>query len=279
MAVGLTLVAMGTSMPELMVSLTAAHTGRSEIAFANVIGSNMANVLLIVGVSASLCAITLRTRWFELGYMLLATGLACLPFAAGAVNRPIAGVMVAMLVLFCGQLLARERARHRATPHEAKKHPTTPLGWITHLALAIVGFLLLAFGADWLVEGSVAIAASLGLSQAVIGMTIVAVGTSLPELATSVVAALRKRPEISVGNILGSNIFNVGAVLGMAALIQPFPVDASTVGRLMIATVLSAIALVVVLRRAAGVPRIVGILFLLAYGGFLSIEALSTHTG
>jgi cation:H+ antiporter len=125
----------------------------------------------------------------------------------------------------------------------------------------------------------VAIAASLGLSQAVIGMTIVAVGTSLPELATSVVAALRKRPEISVGNILGSNIFNVGAVLGMAALIQPFPVDASTVGRLMIATVLSAIALVVVLRRAAGVPRIVGILFLLAHGGFLSIEALSTHTG
>ncbi|MBL8728200.1 MAG: calcium/sodium antiporter [Planctomycetes bacterium] len=277
MSVGLTLVAMGTSMPELMVSLTAAQKGSSEIAMANVIGSNVANVLLIVGSAAALCAIRLQVRWFELVFLLLATALACLPFVFGAeMSRPIAGTMVVMLVLFCGLLLRRER-EHAPPTGEALTHRTTVAGWALHLLLLGLGLLLLAYGSDWLVDGAVAVATSLGLSQAVVGMTVVAVGTSLPELATSTVAALRKQPGIAIGNVVGSNIFNVGAVLGIAALIRPFPVDTVALSPLIVATVLSAVALVAVLRIWRGVPRPVGFVFLIAYFGFLAREVLRSQ--
>jgi cation:H+ antiporter len=276
MAVGLTLVAMGTSMPELMVSLTAARMGSSEIAMANVIGSNVANTLLIIGAAAAVCPIKLRVRWYELVFMLLATALAAVPFVLGAeISRPIAGTMVAMLVLFCGQLLRRERA-HASTQVEQPRHRGTLGGWLVHLLLLGFGFALLAYGAEWLVDGAVAIASSLGLSQAVIGMTIVAIGTSLPELATSTVAALRKQPEIAIGNVVGSNIFNVGAVLGVAGLIKPFPVDTAALGPLLVATAVSAILLVAVLRLCRGVPRWWGVLFLIAYVGFLANEVRRT---
>jgi cation:H+ antiporter len=274
MAVGLTLVAMGTSMPELMVSLTAARMGSSEIAMANVIGSNVANVLLIVGTAAAVCAVKLHVRWFELLFMLLATALACLPFVLDAeMSRPIAGSMVVMLVLFCGLLMRRERA-HATTPGRPPTHRATAVGWLLNVLFLVLGFLLLAYGAEWLVDGAVVVAKSLGLSQAVIGMTIVAIGTSLPELATSIVAAVRKQPEIAIGNVVGSNIFNVGAVLGIAALIRPFPVETVALGPLIVVTVLSAVALVAVLRICKGVPRVVGFLFLICYFGFLTREVM-----
>jgi cation:H+ antiporter len=274
MTVGLTLVAMGTSMPELLVSLTAARMGSSEIAMANVLGSNVANVLLIVGAAASLCSIRLQVRWLELGHLLLATALVCLPFALGrAMDRPLAAAMVAMLVVFCGQLMRRERAQLQTADH-APSHAATARGWLVHVPLLATGLVLLVLGAEWLVGGAVAVATALGISQSVIGMSVVAVGTSLPELATSVVAAARRQPEIAVGNILGSNVFNVGAVLGFAALVQPFPVDAAALGPLLAATVASAVAMVAVLRLAGGVPRLVGCLFLLAYFGFLASEAV-----
>lgn len=278
MAVGLTLVAMGTSMPELMVSLTAARVGSSEIAMANVIGSNVANVLLIVGAAAAVCAIRLQVRWFELLFMLVATALACVPFVVGGeLSRPVAATMVGMLVLFCGQLLRRERADKRLVDDPDAPHQATLLGWLLHVALLGLGFVLLAQGAEWLVDGAVAVATSLGLSQAVIGMTIVAIGTSLPELATSTVAALRQQPEIAIGNVVGSNIFNVGAVLGVAGLIRPFPVDTVALGPLIIATAVSAVALVAVLRVWRGVPRAMGFVFLAAYAVFLTREVVRSH--
>ncbi len=279
MAVGLTLVAMGTSMPELMVSLTAARVGSSEIAMANVIGSNVANVLLIIGSAAAVCAIRLQVRWFELLFLLLATALACVPFVVGAeMSRPIAATMVVMLVLFCAQLLRRERAQKQSPGHTQAPHRTTVTGWLLHLGLLLIGFVLLAYGAEWLVDGAVAVATSMGLSQAVIGMTIVAIGTSLPELATSTVAALRKQPEIAIGNVVGSNIFNVGAVLGVAALIRPFPVDTAALGPLIVVTALSAIALVAVLRIWHGVPRAVGFVFVAIYVGFLTSEVIRSQS-
>ncbi len=274
MAVGLTLVAMGTSLPELLVSLTAARSGASAIAMANVIGSNTANVLLIVGCAAAICAIKLQTRFLELGYMLVATALAAVPFVIGCgVSRPIAGLMVGMLVLFCTQLLLRERQKE-LQPEPESHTPPTLLRWLGHTAQLGVGFAMLAYGADWLVGGAVAIATSLGMSEAVIGMTIVAVGTSLPELATSVVAARKREPEIAIGNVVGSNIFNVGAVLGIAGLLQPFDVDVASLWRLMAMTAISAILLVVVLRRGGGVSRGWGVVFVLAYFGYMTFEVL-----
>ncbi len=275
MAVGLTLVAMGTSLPELLVSFTAARNGNSEIAMANVIGSNTANVLLIIGVAASICAIRLQVRWYELVYMLIATALAAVPFVlTGEVSRPLSTVMVVMLALFCLGLLRRERTREEHPGHAAPPRATA-LGWVLHLGLLGAGFVLLAYSAEWLVDGAVAIASSLGMSEAVIGMTIVAIGTSLPELATSAVAAKKGQPEIAIGNVIGSNIFNVGSVLGVAGLLQPFPVDVDALGRLMIMTGASALLMVVVLRVSGGVSRLSGVVFLLIYAGFLAYEV--TH--
>ena len=276
MTVGLTLVAMGTSMPELLVSVVAAHTGHSEIAMANVIGSNTANVLVIIGASAAIRAIVLEVRWFELAYMLVATALATVSFATdGGVTRLLSAAMVLMLVLFCWQLLARERQRGR--PDGPSRERGTAGGWLLHLILIGGGLALLCYGAEWLVEGAVSIARSWGLSEAVIGMTIVAVGTSLPELATSAVAAWKGQPELAIGNVVGSNIFNVGGVLGLAGLLQPFPVDRAALGSLMVATAASAIALVLVLRLAKGVSRRIGVVFLLTYTGYVAYEVASAH--
>jgi cation:H+ antiporter len=272
MAVGLTLVAMGTSMPEMLVSLTAARSGHSAIAMANVLGSNVANVLLIVGIAAAIRGIRLRTDWLELAFMLLATALAAVPFlAAPSVDRPLAGGMVAMLALFCLLLLRRERTRLEHPGHEPAPR-ATPVGWLVHLGVLAVGLGLLVVGAEWLVDGSVVVARSLGVSDAIIGMTVVAVGTSLPELATSTVAAARGQPEIAVGNVLGSNIFNVGCVLGLSALVQPFGVDRAALGGLMVATAGSALLLAAVLRLQHGVNRRTGAVFLLVYAGYLAWE-------
>ncbi|MBZ0151539.1 MAG: calcium/sodium antiporter [Planctomycetes bacterium] len=272
MAVGLTLVAMGTSMPELLVSFTAAHSGHSDIAMANVLGSNVANILLIIGVSAAIRAIHLKTDKLEFAYMLVATAMAGLPFLfSGRLDRPLAGAMVGMLVVFCTHLMRREQRRPR--PPEHQERPKGGLvGWLQHLALLGAGLVMLAYGAEWLVDGSVAVAKSMGLSDAIVGMTIVAVGTSLPELATSAVAAAKGHSEIAIGNVVGSNIFNVGAVLGIAGLLQPFAVDVAALDWLMIATVVSAVLLTLVMKTLHGVPRLVGVAFLVSYAGYLAAE-------
>jgi cation:H+ antiporter len=273
MAVGLTLVAIGTSMPELMVSISAARNGYAEIAMANVIGSNTANVLLIVGVTALIRAIKIQVKPMELGYMLLATALAGVPFLWGhEMSRLLGAAMVLMLVAFCAQLLHRER--HLEGVGEGERPHSTLRGWLLNPALFAGGLTALIYGAEWLVEGSVRVASSLGMSQAMIGMTIVAVGTSLPELATSAVAARKGQPEIAIGNVIGSNIFNVGAVLGVAGLLQPFRVEFDSLWRLMAATALSAIALVVVLRLRFGVDRPTAALFTVSYFAYLALEGI-----
>lgn len=276
MTVGLTLVAMGTSMPELLVSLTAASEGHNEIALANVIGSNTLNVLVIVGAAAAIQAIHLSVDRMELGYMLVATAMAGLPFLVGAeIGRPLAGGMIAMLALFCFQLLLRER-RAAGQPHREPPPRRALAGWLSHLGLVAAGLAMLHFGAEWLVDGSATAAARLGMTEAVIGMTIVAAGTSLPELATSVLAARKGHPEIAIGNIVGSNIFNVGSVLGISAMLRPFPVNVAELGPLMAITAISAVWITLELRLRRGVPRLTGVLFLVAYAAFLIWQITTT---
>jgi cation:H+ antiporter len=274
MAVGLTLVAIGTSLPELLVSVTATRSGRPTMAMANVLGSNAANVLLIIGTAAAIRAIHLRTRWLELGHMLVMTALLCVPFVAGArLDRWLSAIMLAALAVFCWHLLAHERAARRLAPAEQRPSATLP-GWLGNLALLAGGFLMLIYGADWLVEGASSIAMSFGMTEAVVGMTIVAIGTSLPELATSAVAAIRGQPEICVGNVIGSNIFNVGAVLGVTGLVQPLPVDSSALLSLLLVTIAASIVLTFLLRKRKSVTRGVGVLFLLSYSAFLTYKVV-----
>ena len=271
MAVGLTLVSIGTSLPELLVTLTAADD-HADLAMGNVMGSNVANILLIVGVTASIRAIKLSTRWFELGFLALLTALLCLPFFGAFLERWQAGLMLTVLVVFVGQLLARERRERDAVGLAEARAPSTARGWLVHTLMLSAGFVVLAYSADWLVEGAAVVAEQCGMSPNVIGLTVIAIGTSMPELATSAVAALRGQPEICIGNVIGSNIFNIGAVLGGAGLLKPFAFEPHFVdlGVAVGATVL----LVALLRGARGVARPAGLAMALAYASFLAFKVI-----
>ena len=275
MAVGLTLVSIGTSLPELLVTLTAADD-HADLAMGNVMGSNVANILLIVGVTASIRAIRLSTRWFELGFLCLLTALLCIPFFGAHLARWQAAAMLTVLTVFVGQLLARERRERAAVKREEDRAPATARGWLIHTLLLSAGFVALAYSADWLVEGAAVVAETCGMSQNVIGLTVIAIGTSMPELATSAVAALRGQPEICIGNVIGSNIFNIGAVLGGAGLLKPFAFAPSFAD--LSVTVVATVLLVCVLRRAKGIPRLLGVAMALCYAGFLTFKVVTDTT-
>ncbi len=218
--IGLTVVGFGTSTPELLVSVDAALRGVPDIAIGNIVGSNIANILLIVGLSALVWPIrvlggTLRR---DTGVM-MAAALVLIPvFWLGAIGRLSGAVLVAGLIAY----LVRAYLRPGAGKAEDDPSPMVPL-WQSALWVA-VGLVALMLGARLLVDGAVSIARGYSVSEAFIGLTIVAVGTSLPELATSLIAALRRQSEIAIGNIVGSNIFNVFGILGVTAVIAPIPV-------------------------------------------------------
>ena len=221
--IGLTVVGFGTSMPELLVSVDAALRGLPDIALGNVVGSNIANILLIIGASALLWPITLAGSFpkRDLATMLMAALLLLPLFALGAVGRSAGMVLVGGLVVYLVLAFQGARGEQEVEPDATLAMPL----WVAG-GLVVVGLLALLVGARLLIDGAVAIARDFGLSEAFIGLTIVAVGTSLPELATSLVAALRRQSDIAIGNVVGSNIFNILGILGVTAIITPIPVAA-----------------------------------------------------
>lgn len=226
------IVGFGTSMPELTVSLGAALKGSSDIALGNVVGSNIANILLIVGIAALLRPIHISNRAVRRDtVMMVAASLVLAALgSAGMVTRVAGGLMLAALVAYIAVCYRQDRRRASHTPEhiEEEFENGKPLTVGLAALYSVLGLALLVGGAALLVEGAVALARGFGLSEAVIGLTIVAVGTSLPELATAVVASLRRHGDVVMGNILGSNIFNIFAILGLTALIQPM----ATTGRI-----------------------------------------------
>lgn len=219
--IGLTVVGFGTSTPELLVSVDAALRGVPDIALGNVLGSNIANVLLIAGLSAMVwpIAVTGDTLRRDSAAMILASLVLIPLFATGQVGRPAGLVLLAGLIFY---LVLAYRQAGQAAPEDADAKP--PASLYISILWVIGGLVALMAGARFLVDGAVSIARDFGLSEAFIGLTIVAVGTSLPELATSLIAAFRKQSEIAIGNIIGSNIFNILGILGVTALISPIPV-------------------------------------------------------
>jgi cation:H+ antiporter len=224
LVVGLTIVAFGTSAPELVVSVDAALTDRADIALGNVIGSNIFNVLVILGLSGLVAPLVVASRIVRIdapimvGASLLAWGMCA---AGGGVSRIEGAALLAGLLVFVGLQIVlgrREGARAAAASPEAPP-PAGGRSALVGLAMIAVGLVLLAIGARWLVDGATQIARALGASELVIGLTIVAAGTSLPEVGASVVAALRGQRDIAVGNVVGSNIFNLLGILGGAAVI------------------------------------------------------------
>lgn len=273
-------VGFGTSMPEMTVSVGAALKGASDIAIGNVVGSNIANILLIVGVAAILCPIFIagtavkRDTFVILGASLALCGLAM----TGMIGFVAGFLMFAALIAYIAWSYMQdtksgaETATHIEEDVEGEQQLSPGKAWVFSLA----GLGLLVAGAYILVEGAVAIARDFGLSEAVIGLTIVAIGTSLPELATAVVAAYRKHSDVIIGNILGSNIFNILAILGITAMLSPIPVAAQIASYDVWIMLGVAIALSIYLLRGLTIGRFSGIAMLLAYCAYTAWLYLGT---
>jgi cation:H+ antiporter len=226
LVVGLTVVAMGTSSPELVVSVRAAMQGRPGLAVGNVVGSNVCNIALILGACALVRPLRVRMSLVrrEIPLLIAVTGLGWFVLRDDA-SRGEGALLVAGLVVYVAYtiIVARRESTGRSTElleAVVGRSRARRSSWIA-VASIVGGIVALAAGADLLVQGAVCLAAALGVSNRVIGLTVVAVGTSLPELATSMVATLRGESDLAVGNVVGSNLFNVLGVLGFAAVIHP----------------------------------------------------------
>lgn len=270
--IGLVVVGFGTSTPELTTSVTAALEGAPDIAVGNVIGSNIANILLILGLAALIRPIPIRTG----------------PFRRDGAALALSAVLGAGLIAFAGlerwagALLAVALLAYIAISwwtdtgkQDDAGGVTAPAGRLLPSLLLLAGGFAGVIGGAWLlVEGAVAAAGALGVSQAVIGLTIVAIGTSLPELATSLSAARRGQGDIAFGNIIGSNIFNILGILGVAAMISPMQVTGSLAGS-DLAVMLGATALLLwAAFRHGRISRIYGALLLILYGAYIASMAL-----
>ena len=222
--IGLTVVSFGTSAPELIVNVFASIKGSSDLAIANIVGSNISNTLLILGVAAVIFPLTVKrgTVYKEIPFNLLAVAVLWflvndqlidkLPF--NSISRIDGAILLSFFIIFLYYSFGIAKAEGKG--EKVKEHKT-----LTSIAMILGGIIGLAIGGEWIVKGAIAMASQFGMSEALIGLTIVAIGTSLPELAASAVAAYKKNSDIAIGNVAGSNIFNVFWILGISAFIRP----------------------------------------------------------
>ncbi|MBR3510306.1 MAG: calcium/sodium antiporter [Lachnospiraceae bacterium] len=267
LVIGLTIVAMGTSLPEAAVSISAAMKGSAAITIGNVLGSNILNVLVILGLTSVICVIPVQksTVRYEIPFTILVTVvMAALGLMDHVVNRLEGGILWAFMILYLLYLLKMAKNGNASEEEETdkKKKPI----WLLILMI-IVGAVMIVKGSDFTVDAASAIAASFGMEERFIGLTIVALGTSLPELVTSVTAGIKGKPDIAVGNIVGSNIFNILFVAGTTALITPvtyasnFFIDS-------VAAIASAVLLFLCVVKNHRLGRLGGFLMLVAYAGY-----------
>jgi cation:H+ antiporter len=229
LVVGLTVVAFGTSAPELAVSTYAALAGEADIAIGNVVGSNIFNILFIIGLSAIITPLAVAQQLIRLDIPIMVGVSALLLILGidGSIGRLDGLLLFALIVAYTVFLIRQSRAESRLVREEYEREfgvgeaEKTPRAWAVDLAWVVGGVIMLVLGSRWLVEGAVRVAVDLGVSELLIGLTLIAAGTSLPEVATSVVASLRGERDIAVGNVVGSNIFNILAVLGLTGLASP----------------------------------------------------------
>ncbi len=230
--VGLTVVSMGTSAPELMISVVASLGGNPDLAIGNVMGSNLANVGLVLGISAIVRPLHVSARIVtrEVPVMIVITALLLPLIWDQHIGRLEGLALVTMLVAYLAFVLRTAKAEDPEAPGREEKSPDEASGFTSRtitraLAFIVLGVAGLVLGAFAIRESAVALAEAMGISELVIGVTLVSIGTSLPELATCVVAAWRRQADIAVGNILGSNVFNIAGVLGVTAILAPLDIN------------------------------------------------------
>jgi cation:H+ antiporter len=268
LVVGLTIVAFGTSAPELLVSVQAVLAGAPALALGNVVGSNIANILLVMGLPALITAAVLGRDVMRDYWLMIAASVLFIALAWGGTFGRVQGlILLAALVLVMGDLYLRTRRQRTPVEDPEGADPALP-GWRIAVLL-VLGLIGLPLGADLLVDGSVNVATALGVSEAVIGLTLVAIGTSLPELATTLAAALRREGGVAVGNVLGSNLFNLLAIIGIASLVGPIPVPEAMMQRDLWVMLGTSLLLAVFLISGRSIGRIAGAGFLAAYAIYL----------
>ena len=270
--IGLTIVSIGTSMPELVVSAKSAMSGQSGIAIGNVLGSNMFNVGIILGLSAIIYPLAVKRQLlkFDVPIMILTSVLFLLLFLDYGIARLEALFMVVLFVLYISYLLITSKKNpkdknNQESDIKVSKH------WLLDLIFIVAGLLALVFSSDLLVDNSIIIAQRLGMSEAMIGLTIIAAGTSMPELATSVVAAIKKPSDIAIGNIVGSNIFNILLILGVTGLIQPISTPEINYMDTLFVVILG-LVLWLFIKFSSHVRRWQGVIFILIYVFYFFIK-------
>ncbi|TWU62762.1 Inner membrane protein YrbG [Crateriforma conspicua] len=230
LVIGLTVVAFGTSAPELGVSLQAAFGGAADVAVGNVIGSNIFNVLLILGLAALVTPLSVASQLIrrDTPLMLAVSVLAFILASDGQIGRGDGLILFATLIVYVVLCVKNARRESVAVQQQFAQEFSSPVvdrpRWVTNVVLVAGGLAMLAGGSKCLVDGAVAVALALGVSEFIIGVTIVAAGTSLPEVVTSIVASYRGEKDVAIGNVVGSNLFNLGCVLGGAACVSPAPI-------------------------------------------------------
>lgn len=268
LVIGMTIVAFGTSAPELLVSLISAIKGSAGIAIGNVVGSNIANIGLILGLTALICPIeTDNSKVIRHGSIMIAASLLLMVFALKSGITRIEGLMLfAGIILFTTISVRKGRTQPQEADIDSQEGKSMTV--LAAIGLIVLSCAMLAFGADILVDGATTIASAIGVSDKVIGLTIVALGTSLPELAASVAAAIKKEMDISIGNIIGSNIFNILCVLGVSTSIKPISLEFRDYANDFIWMLGFSVFIIIftTMRKKKGrLGRTAGILFLLAY--------------
>lgn len=277
LVIGLTLVAFGTSAPELIVNILASQSGNTDLAIGNILGSNIVNILLILGVSAIVCPLVVHrgTVWKEIPFALLAAIVVA--FMAndvvfdGATNSALTRidglVLISFFVIFLYYIFELARSsKNTESVEENFKQQSYLRSWV----MMVLGILGLVVGGKWIIDGAVYFATNMGISQTLVGLTVVAIGTSLPEFATSVVAAYKRNVDIAIGNIVGSNIFNIFWILGLSSIINPLPFAQALSTDMMvviIATLLLFLSLFIGQKHT--LDRWQGVLFVLIYVAYM----------
>jgi cation:H+ antiporter len=271
--IGLTVVALGTSLPELIVNVQAALSGSSGLAIGNVLWSNLSNILLIIGITSMIIPLPIQhsTRTVDMPFMILIVLifwlLVATPFAGepnGMLTRTGALILLCVFGIFLYYLFFES-----VKQEEVEIHSQGSTRWKS-LLFVVLWLAWLAFGGDLIVENAIILAESRGMSERLIGLTIVALGTSLPELATSITAALKGKTDIAIGNIVWSNIFNIGLILGITGLVQPIAFEAGSVIDLIMVIIASCLLfLSVLIGKDKLLERKEGIVFFLVYVGYM----------
>lgn len=280
LVIGLTIVAFGTSAPELFVNVSASLKGNTDIAVGNIIGSNIANILLILGVSAMIYPLTVKstTVWKEIPFSLLAalvTGILANDIildgrTISEISRGDGLILLAFFLIFLYYIFSI--SKNSDAPALENLKPMTSLKSGVFIA---VGLGMLVLGGTWIINGAREIAGNFGVSEYLIGLTVVSVGTSLPELATSAVAAYKKNTDIAIGNVVGSNIFNVFWILGVSATINPLPFEQSGNFDLMTAVLASVLLMAsLFIGKRHILEKWQGAIFLLFYVAYLTYIVL-----